>query len=284
MDVLIDRRELLEEARERNVSLQMVEKDYVLGWLLVGFSKFDSLVFKGGTALSKIYFPKTWRLSEDLDFAFTGKDFSLLLNDVSKTLLELQKQSGTLFEVRNQFTNPDYLQLKIRYKALLSINWAKVDATREGAMDEIQERKPKTTYSDYPDFTVRVESLEEIFAEKLRSLMERKKCRDYYDVWRLCSTEFAREKLLSLFLKKCALKEINFKGIESLFAGETKSILEPYWERELGRLLNPLPDLADMLIDMKRKLSFLEGWFFSRKSNLLSAWLISALLALISPI
>ena len=175
---MIDRRELLEKARERNVSLQMVEKDYVLGWLLSGLSKFDGLVFKGGTALSKIYFPETWRLSEDLDFAFTGKDFLFLLEGIPKSLQELSVKSGMRFEVRNQFTNPEYMQLKIRYEALLSINWAKVDATKEDVLDKTQERKLKTAYSDYPDFTVRVESLEEIFAENLRSLIERKKCRD----------------------------------------------------------------------------------------------------------
>ena len=38
MDVLIDRRELLEKARERNLTLGMIEKDYVLGWLLFGLN------------------------------------------------------------------------------------------------------------------------------------------------------------------------------------------------------------------------------------------------------
>ena len=52
---MIDRRELLENARERNLTLGMIEKDYVLGWLLFGLSGIRDLTFKGGTALSKIY-------------------------------------------------------------------------------------------------------------------------------------------------------------------------------------------------------------------------------------
>ena len=56
-----------------------IEKDYVIGWVLKGISnnKFllESLVFKGGTALRKIYFTE-YRLSEDLDFTFNGKDFT----------------------------------------------------------------------------------------------------------------------------------------------------------------------------------------------------------------
>jgi predicted nucleotidyltransferase component of viral defense system len=58
MDVLIDRRELLEKARERSLTLGMIEKDYVLGWLLFGLSAIRDLAFKGGTALSKVYFPQ----------------------------------------------------------------------------------------------------------------------------------------------------------------------------------------------------------------------------------
>lgn len=45
MDVLIDKREILEKARARNLNLQIVEKDYVLGWLLYGLRGFDHLAF-----------------------------------------------------------------------------------------------------------------------------------------------------------------------------------------------------------------------------------------------
>lgn len=95
VDVLIERRELLEQARLKHLNLQIIEKDYVLGWLLFGFSRFDSLYFKGGTALSKVYFPQTWRLSEDLDFAFEGKDFE---REKLKHLFEMKcKLKGIVF-------------------------------------------------------------------------------------------------------------------------------------------------------------------------------------------
>ncbi len=50
---MIDKRELLDKARERNLTLGMIEKDYVLGWLLFGLTEIKGLIFKGGTALSK---------------------------------------------------------------------------------------------------------------------------------------------------------------------------------------------------------------------------------------
>lgn len=48
----------------------VIEKDYVLGWLLAGIAAhpaLDGWVFKGGTCLRKCYF-ETYRFSEDLDF------------------------------------------------------------------------------------------------------------------------------------------------------------------------------------------------------------------------
>jgi hypothetical protein len=49
----------------------VIEKDYVLGWLLAGIAQQKTLnrtwVFKGGTCLRKCYY-ETFRFSEDLDF------------------------------------------------------------------------------------------------------------------------------------------------------------------------------------------------------------------------
>jgi predicted nucleotidyltransferase component of viral defense system len=257
VDVLIDKRELLEKARERNINLQMIEKDYVLGWLLFGISGTPDLVFKGGTALSKIYVPKIWRLSEDLDFAFMGEDLNKVFPHIQKALSRVEKKSGIRLKMKSQHTNPLYLQLKIQYDALLGRNWVKFDVTKEQTLDKIRSRKLKQAYSDYPNFSLKVESLEEIFAEKLRALIERKKCRDYYDVWQLLRLKPDLTKTKGQFLKKCELKKIKFKGTVQFFPGDLQEILEPYWERELGRLVHPLPDLNEVLGEMREKLDFL---------------------------
>src|SRR5580658_4391130 len=68
---MIDRREILEAASSFSLLPSIVEKDYVLGWMLAGINAHDELgeswVFKGGTCLKKCYF-ETYRFSEDLDF------------------------------------------------------------------------------------------------------------------------------------------------------------------------------------------------------------------------
>jgi hypothetical protein len=68
---MIDRNELLAVANATGLTAPVVEKDYILGWLLRGISQHQELrerwLFKGGTCLKKCYF-ETYRFSEDLDF------------------------------------------------------------------------------------------------------------------------------------------------------------------------------------------------------------------------
>ncbi len=68
---MISRAELQRLANREKVALGVLEKDYVLTETLKTLSQVpslkDLLVFKGGTALRKVYFAD-WRYSEDLDF------------------------------------------------------------------------------------------------------------------------------------------------------------------------------------------------------------------------
>jgi len=68
---VIGKEEILGFAREVGIDPNVVEKDYVLGWMLAGISSqprtLKTWLFKGGTCLKKCYF-ETYRFSEDLDF------------------------------------------------------------------------------------------------------------------------------------------------------------------------------------------------------------------------
>src|SRR5712692_8859790 len=75
--LVIDKREILEAASSFSLLPNVVEKDYVLGWILGGINAHEELaeswVFKGGTCLKKCYF-ETYRFSEDLDFTLRNED------------------------------------------------------------------------------------------------------------------------------------------------------------------------------------------------------------------
>lgn len=254
---MIDRRELLEKAREKQLNLMIVEKDYLLGWLLFGFAKNRKLVFKGGTALSKIYFPRIWRLSEDLDFSLLEGELQTVLKRTDTVFSEVKKRSGIGFNLRSHHMNPDYLQLKIQYQGVIGRNWIKVDVTRNDLAEKPVLKQIHRSYSDYPAFRVRVESPEEIFASKLRAVIERKKCRDYFDLWKLSKMKFNERKIKKTFLAKCAIKKIEFEGKSQIFPPDLQETLKPYWERELGRLINPIPDMKTVLHDLRDALTFL---------------------------
>ena len=254
---MINRRELLEKAREKGLNLMIVEKDYVLGWLLYGFAKQSDLIFKGGTALSKIYFPRIWRLSEDLDFSIIKGEPETVLDKVERIFTAARESSGIKFALKSSHANPGYLQLKIRYEGIIGKNWIKVDITRNDLVEKPVLKPIHQDYSDYIPFKIKVESLEEIFASKLRALIERKKCRDYFDLWQLSKMKFDRKRIKKIFLAKCLLKGIESEGINQMFPAELQETLEPYWERELGRLINPVPDMKTVLDDLEKALTFL---------------------------
>lgn len=68
---MISKADILARAREWQLTPEVVEKDYVLGWLLAGIAQHaataNNWVFKGGTCLKKCVM-ETYRFSEDLDF------------------------------------------------------------------------------------------------------------------------------------------------------------------------------------------------------------------------
>lgn len=72
---MIRKQDILDRAAEWRLRPDVVEKDYVLGWLLAALAKSDARalwVFKGGTCIKKCFI-ETYRFSEDLDFSLTGE-------------------------------------------------------------------------------------------------------------------------------------------------------------------------------------------------------------------
>jgi len=110
---------------------------------------------------------------------------------------------------------------------------------------------------DYPHYLVNVYALETILAEKLRTLLERGKIRDYYDVWRLLKTQKCDKiKVRDLFLRKCSAKGVVFKGVDQFFPTDIANLLKSHLDIGLTRLSSePLPSIEIMLLELKTDLS-----------------------------
>jgi predicted nucleotidyltransferase component of viral defense system len=258
---MISGQELRKIARERGLRLDLIEKDYALGWTLFGVSRCSissNLVFKGGTALSKVYFPFGWRISEDLDFTLIG---DLSLEEAAKKLVDElpvnvnRNSNGIQLTFKPKpFLNPDYIQIRAQFTGPVSSNTVKIEVTKENFVGDYNSTAVPTRY-DYTPFSVLTYTLDNILAEKLRAIIERTRIRDYYDSWKLLNLKVVDAgRLRELFTKKCEGKGIIFRSVEQFFPEDLDGILRPHLN-DLTRLTSePLPPLEEMLGELRNDL------------------------------
>lgn len=237
-------------AREQNSGVGLTEKDYVNSWILKAIftSRLkDNLVFKGGTALSKIHFPERWRFSEDLDFTFRGSDFDEFnhLQDIlRKGLGRVSEESGIEFDIRSFHENPEYAQVKVQYDAILQQkNTTSLDVFG-GEEIYFTVQSIDHSFEDIPEFVIQIYSVEEIFVEKLRSLFQRARARDYFDLYQLItSKDFDEEKINKALLKKSKSRKVEIDM--NKFFDQTEDI-RAYWNRALDRLTPSKPEYGEV--------------------------------------
>jgi len=174
---MIPQAEISKLAFRESMSDKVIEKDYVITWILlalVNSSLKDFLVFKGGTALKKIYFPD-YRYSEDLDFTL-GKEIANddLLAGLSKTLDMLTKEQGLQFAVPPEKIEErtDSLTAYVNFvgplQARIESRSIKLDFTlSEKLIFPIEAKEINASYSDAVQKSFATYSLEEILVEKL---------------------------------------------------------------------------------------------------------------------
>ena len=127
-------------------------------------------------------------------------------------------------------------------------------AFEEKLISESVKKKILFGYSDDIDSELVVYSLEEILSEKLRSILQRGKSRDYYDVWILLKKykdDFSNEKIWEILKGKCDFKDIPTPKVEDFFSKERTDEAGRYWERGLAHQLNDLPDFEKVLEELR---------------------------------
>jgi len=179
---------LQESAADTGVGIQVVEKDYALSYILAGLMSYpalsNTLVFKGGTALKKLFFGD-YRFSEDLDFSAVagpqGDDLEQSVRTAADESVRLLSEHGP-FSVETQ----RYLERDPRphgqeaFVVRVRFPWQPSPLCRvklEICHDEPVLLTPDSRpliHGYGEDLNVQVPSyrLEEIIAEKMRSLLQ----------------------------------------------------------------------------------------------------------------
>lgn len=248
--------ELNEIAARKKVPLTAIERDYAQGWFLSAL-KDSNLALKGGTAIRKVYI-QDYRYSDDLDFTLLKDlDGKEIYNDILDTIHTAKENSGIQFtdelrlnENRNGFVGKAYFRLHRYGSTPIKI---KIDITRKDSEPIIMPPLMKPLidpYSDNPGSMVLVYSIEEIFAEKIRSLFQRTRPRDLYDISKL--SEFIdHERVNDLVPGKFAQKDI-LLDIEDL--DERKDNFFRAWNSSLSHQIADLPSPEKIWSDVIMKL------------------------------
>ena len=275
------RTRLQEARRHLGLPWEALERDYLLSWVLTGISQVpvlrDTLVFKGGTALRKCYFGD-YRFSEDLDFSAlagvpTGDEIEQSVKQACEAAVRLLDDYAPVEIACERYTErephpggQEAFTIRARFP------WQGRPQTRvmiEVTMDERVLRAPEKRrviheYGETPSAEVLVYPLEEIVAEKLRTLLQqaamfeargwsRSRARDYYGLWRVLTTYRDQMDLAgfdSLLREKCAVRGISFTGLDDFFHQRMLTFVEETWEQWLGPLVPDLPTFEIVINDL----------------------------------
>lgn len=121
---------------------------------------------------------------------------------------------------------------------------------REKPQLELNEKLLSSSY--FPEFPVIVFQMEELAAEKMRALVQRKRPRDYFDMWLLLKEMKFKE------FEKIAEKKLVSSGdkmdIRRVFT-ELETV-KSLWKDDLVQLVPELPDFETVISDLKKGLDF----------------------------
>lgn len=275
------RARLQDECTLKKLRLDIVEKDYAQSYLLAGIAKqkqlADSLVFKGGTALKKMFFGD-YRFSVDLDFSALNapkcQDLELALQDAVNISSELLSQYGP-FEIQlKRFperaphpTGQEAFNVTVKFpwhrSALCTI---KIEITHDEPVLVSPEYKTILHgYDEILDCRIATYRIEEIIAEKMRALLQthkklvtrgwnRPRARDYYDLWSILkhySSTINYTWLMEILDKKCLHRHISYETLEDFFTTELTEEAHQHWQATLGNLVIGLPECELVLNETK---------------------------------
>jgi len=278
---LIKKEELIKAQKNTGLLLSTIEKDYVLSLLIWAITQNQTIgnywVFKGGTCLKKCYFGD-YRFSEDLDYTVlphTSVEESHIRQELLRCFDQIFDDFGLKIDSDNLEITPfpdkddQFIQVKIPYRGPLmpSESWPriKLDLSQEEKVIDKPTFLPLIHgYSDSTNCktTVMCYSLYEIFAEKMRVLVQRTRPRDLYDVIHLAelfeSKGLDKKTFHGIAVKKFDLKGLKYpNSLEEILPGAMAEA-EADWKTMLS---HQVTNLQDMGVYVNKLNLFLTRWY-----------------------
>ena len=271
---MIDEYHIRAKAGKEKIDAGIIEKDYILSKTIMALTVIktfqDFFIFKGGTAIKKCYYTE-WRFSEDLDFSskkqLNRKEIRFLFQETIDNAMKMFGLSMRILEYSQyprESDKPVSAQLKLGYDGPLrkssgQKNNIKIDISYDEKIYSDKNIMPVfKIYEDDIETRIPVYTLEEIIAEKLRSILQRGKSRDYYDVWKLLknhSVDFDKKLANDIMKKKCGDKNIGVPKREDFFLAQRIDEAAQYWKRGLAHQIVNLPDFNETRKELDKLLN-----------------------------
>ena len=247
---------------EEKIPVGIIEKDYVLSLMLSLLAKCnirDKLIFKGGTAIKKMYFSDA-RFSIDLDFNFNEISIASIQREVTGLIKSTAFNTVEFVKIKNEFESKkeDVYRCMIEYTGPIKHNLnqsVRLDFNgRETLLFDIQEKQILDVYeSEMMHVTVPTMDITEMFAEKCRALITRKeqKSKDLFDIHFLLNKGVAVDKIL-IDRKLDSYRE---RFTEEYFDRAVHDI-SSVWKRDLQDLIlhGNVPDINDVVSFVRKTL------------------------------
>lgn len=247
-------------AVEERAPLGTIEKDYAITCALFILSKSnmkDRFVFKGGTAIKKIYFPEA-RFSEDLDFTVIGINIDEILEVIQNLYNDTGINSISFREAYEENASNFSKSIRVPFIGPLNHkNSIRFDLSfRNDLLLDLSSNYVNSIYETLTPFEIFSLQLIELFSEKIRAIISRESPRDYFDVWAHIDRIQNKDFLKHLSKTKCEVIGIEFNP-SNIFDEDKLARIESSWKMRLQHLLSDYIEFKETLSDLQEKLSFL---------------------------
>ena len=238
------------------VPAETIEKDYFIELMLFYLARDiefkEKLIFRGGTAIKKIFF-FDYRFSEDLDFLVEENEN---FEDCAKRFEKITKKINLEYpyNLRQRFeSESDRLQFFISYDIIPEIKAVKelkIDVLKDNYIPPTLRKRVLFGYQEfkYKKTELRIYTLESVAVDKICRILDvDNEPRDLYDLWYLLKLGLNARKIKKGFNNKVGC-DFYYPNLLSAIRNED---YKQNWEIRLTKQIKDLPHYGFILKELE---------------------------------
>jgi len=257
--IMINYNDLIKLKEKIGIPEETIEKDYLIELLLsyISINKcFKShLIFRGGTALKKVFFPQ-FRYSEDLDFIVKPSRNLSILEQYMKEMVDKINGEWSPIELSLReilYPQKGYLQLFLSYDVVSEIRIVKelkIDIIEDNVILKSKFRKIIFTYKDFMNLnrSLNTYDLESIAAEKILRIID--VVNEPRDLWDLLY--LLKSKAKPRFIRKAFIEKVGYDiDATALINAIKRTDYQRLWKVRLKSQIPLLPEYSTVVDELE---------------------------------